>query len=385
MQKLKSVIFEPWGNEGQAHYIHSLCQELYKYSDITLITGGKYLLKNENKKYRVKYIANGLWFENRRKIFRVFKLLNYLKFLIVFYFYLKKNNPQIVHYQFLVLPFIDYYYLRILKKHYLLVLTVHDISPLSEKGYLKYKWNECFKLFDKLIVHSKFAKDEIINLNIADEQTIKMIPHGGYSYMIGKWPPIEKNYAKKMMNIKSKYVLILLGSILPYKGHAAAIEIMNLLVNSLKMDIVLVIAGSSRGESIEYLIKKINKNKLNNNIILWNKSLSFDEMRNIISCSDAGLMPYTRITTPGVGLMLQTYGIPLICTKIEGLTDLISDNINGFFICNEIEKTSRKIQSVLETKGEIEQMSQNSINKIKKEHNWGKIAEDTYNVYCGKL
>jgi glycosyltransferase involved in cell wall biosynthesis len=379
---MEVAVFEPWGSEGQAHYVHSLCEELSRYCKVVLVTGRKYLLKDEPKHYTVRLIANGLWFHNRSKILRVVKFVNYVKFLIRFYSYLRNLRPKVVHYQFLVLPVLDYYFVGLLKKKFTLVLTLHDLTPLTAKKYVRYKLTDTYLLFDKLIVHSEFAKNELIKLGNLSDDIIKTIPHGSYSYMYHTWPPVAKNEARRALKIDTEYVLVLVGSILHYKGPDIAIEITSILVQEYKLDVKLVVAGSSRGTSTRKLEQLITKYRIDSNILFINKLLSFAELRDVICCGDAGLMPYRKITTPGVAHMLQTYGIPIFCSKVGGFNDLIKEGINGIFIdINHIEHSASRIFQTLTDSKLMTHMANQSLLIMNKEHSWVNIAQETYDFY----
>ena len=77
--KRRVIIFEPWGRQGQAHYVHSLCQELTNFCELILVTGNHFELKDTSKLYNVKYLANGIWYSKNSKTIRAIKLINYLK------------------------------------------------------------------------------------------------------------------------------------------------------------------------------------------------------------------------------------------------------------------------------------------------------------------
>ena len=72
--KRRVIIFEPWGRQGQAHYVHSLCQELTNFCELILVTGNHFELKDTSKLYNVKYLANGIWYSKNSKTIRAIKI-----------------------------------------------------------------------------------------------------------------------------------------------------------------------------------------------------------------------------------------------------------------------------------------------------------------------
>jgi len=380
---MKVVMFNPWDGEAMLDYVHCLCQSLSRYCEVTLVTGSKYVRENRKEKnYVVLSIFKGILLKKRNRLFRFIKLINYIVFLFRFYKILIKIKPNIVHYHFLVLPGLDYYYLRFIKKKFTIILTLHDFLPTTDKKYVQFKLFDTYRLFDKIIVHSAFGKNEIIKNNIKRANNVRVVPFGPFNYVLEKWPPISKDDAKKEINVRSKYLLIMIGSILPYKGHDISIDIMDILVNKIRLDINLIIAGNSRGKSLKYLEDKILKYGLEHHVHIKNSLISYNEIRNLICACDAGIMPYKRITTSGPIHLLQTYSIPVFCSKEGGTEDVIKENMNGIFIDNnDIEYSSMKISEALLKTGLMDKLRKHSLYQYNNKLTWEKIADLTYLYY----
>ena len=383
--KRRVIIFEPWGRQGQAHYVHSLCQELTNFCELILVTGNHFELKDTSKLYNVKYLANGIWYSKNSKTIRAIKLINYLIFNTRFIFFIRKFKPDVVHYQFLVFPYLDNVFLKVYRWLFpktIFVFTSHDVEALSGKKYVNWKYSECLRKFDKHIAHSEYGATYLEVQYGLQKSKIEIIPHGRYSYMLDRWPLINKQNIREKLNLKSNFVLVLLGSILEYKGPDIAIRLIASLYKDEGVDVSLIIAGSSRGVNIKHLSDLVSELDIQSRVRIINSVLSFQELSNYISCADAGLLPYRKITTPGVGIMLQTYGLPLFCSNIGGFNNLVINNLNGVFIdINDLPGSSKRIKSVLSMEGELDRMSNESNKLMSSRYNWRDIALSTNLFY----
>jgi glycosyltransferase involved in cell wall biosynthesis len=383
---MKVVMFAPWDTEGQLDYVHSLCQSLGKRCDLILVTGVNYLKEIRSpRSYAVRPFLRGILLKRRIKALRVLKLVNYLIFLGRFYFFLARTKPQVVHFQFLVFPLVDKYFLLLIKKKFILVMTVHDIAPHTNNSFLKVGLDDCFKEFHKLIVHSRFAKNQLVSVLRQSYGDIRIIPHGPYSFMFDTWPPISKKDARVSIGFSGGRLLVMIGSILPYKGHLTAIKIVELLRKEFKLDVTLIIAGSSRGESIDQVMQEVKKLGLERSVLIRNRFLTFTEIRNLMCAADAGIMPYKEITTSGPIHMLQTYGVPVISTKVGGAQDVIKEGVNGLFIDeNDLKVSAGKIFEVLNSERKLAVMKSNALYRVNEKLSWENIARFTSDYYEGK-
>ena len=383
---MKVVMFAPWDTEGQLDYVHSLCQSLGKHCELILITGVNYLKEVQSpKSYAVQPLLRGILLKRRIKVLRVLKFVNYLIFLGRFYLFLARTKPQVVHFQFLVLPLVDKYFLLLIKKKFILVMTVHDIAPHTNNTYQKVGLDDCFKEFHKLIVHSRFAKNQLVSVLRQSYGDIRIIPHGPYSFMFDTWPPISKKDARVSIGFNGGKLLVMIGSILPYKGHLTAIKIVELLRKEFKLDVTLIIAGSSRGESIDQLLQEVKELGLERSVLIQNRFLTFLEIRNLMCAADAGIMPYKEITTSGPIHMLQTYGVPVFSSRVGGAQDVIKEDVNGLFIDKDnLMGSTTKIFAVLNDEQKLAAMKRNALYRARKELNWESIARFTSDYYEGK-
>jgi glycosyltransferase involved in cell wall biosynthesis len=232
------------------------------------------------------------------------KLASYLYSQIKVILWIYKNNPQIIHFQWLKVPPLDIFLLLMIKTLYRksrLVYTAHNIMPHdSGKKYL-FLYYIIYHLFDGIIVHEKRAKKEIEKLFNLQNKNIMVIPHG----------LLNLNCNKKYI-YKDKIVFSLIGRISKYKGIDILLEAWTkngelLNDNSIR----LIIAGE--GEIL------LDKKYFNKNIVVLNRYILDDEIQEIIKQTDVGILPYRQISQSGVLLSFLAEHKPVIVSNCGGL------------------------------------------------------------------
>ena len=195
-------------------------------------------------------------------------------------------------------------------------------------------------------------------------------------------PEKEFNFANTIRNVLKKYQdnilrVSFLGSISEYKG-------IRLLVNAwLNSDILqgdkfeLTVAG--RGD-IPYL-ESLRKIK---NVIIDNRFISNEEMLKYYSETDITIMPYINISQSGVLLTNIGLHIPVIVSKVGGLTQPFEIKKIGYILPDISEKSiistlvlaQKELKQLRELKGNTKEWEE-----LDKFYDWKNIAVKTVNFY----
>jgi glycosyltransferase involved in cell wall biosynthesis len=281
------------------------------------------------------------------------------------------NNPDIIHIQWIKMPYFDVILLLLLKiinKNLNILFTAHDLLP-HDTGRKYYRiYNILYHLFDGIIVHTKTTKNDIIKLFSISDGKICIIPHGTLKFNVSS--------STKTM-FRKKLVFSIAGNIHYYKGIDILIDAWLLNSTLIKDDnILLVIAGNGK------LPERNIPGKSNIEII--NKLLTDEEYQSIINNTDIGILPYRQISQSGVLLSFLSAHKPVIVSNCGGLVQPFEIGQVGW-ILNELTPISLadQIIDIISNRILFEKIKYDKLlwRDIDNYYSWTRIGRLTSNYY----
>ncbi len=258
-----------------------------------------------------------------------------------------------------------------------IIWTVHNIiSHESEfKNVELFFTNLLAKLCDKLIVHSKFASNEVNKFYKIKKSKIRIIFHGNY---IGQYENIiSKEKARKILGVDLENIVFLsFGQIRKYKGLPNLVESFIQLSSVHKF---LLIAGKpSNIEIKEYLGKKCARNV---NIIFIPEFIKDEKIQIYMNSADVIVLPYKSILTSGAIILAMSFKKPIIAPRIGCIKDTLDNKGNFLYDPNKKNGLLEAMEKALYLdKKVINEMGKYNYELIKR-IKWSDIAKKTYNVY----
>jgi len=346
----------------------------------------KVLIGNKKFEYqdsdKIEFIP---YFNYTNKILPL-KIFSFLKSYIKLLNYIRTHKLQIIHYQWLRIPKLEYFILKLIKKinpDVKLFFTAHNILP-HDTG-LKYLniFKKIYKIFDGVIVHTSSSKNKLSELGV-EKDKIYVIPHGTSKLKID-----ESIYEKKIESLKNKInkksqkiVFGFLGTISNYKGIDMLLKTWE--SNKFLCDnreIKLVIAGKVSSYDKGKLYNSTNKCK---NIYTDIRRLTNEEFQAYLKLCDVILLPYEKISQSGILLSAIHEQKPVVVSEVGGLTDPFKFGKIGWkFKKNsnkEFEEVLKHIinnpNSILNIKNDLKSWS-----RLKRIYSWENIAQKTIKAY----
>ena len=190
--------------------------------------------------------------------------------------------------------------------------------------------------------------------------------------------PISIDLARKKLNLNPQDKIILFfGLIRHYKGldilleAIAAPEIKN-------QGIKLLIAGEFYDDKNFYLqlIKKLN---LQDHIIVHDKFISNDEVRDYFCASNLVAQTYRNATNSGVTMVGYFYEKPMLVTNVGGLSEIVPDEVCGYVVENNCAKISEKVVDFFTKDREKEFVKNVKIEK--KKYEWTEFINSLLTLY----
>ena len=149
----------------------------------------------------------------------------------------------------------------------------------------------------------------------------------------------NKKTAKINLGLNDKTYISFVGLIRKYKGLETLIRSMKFICRN---DVKLIIAGEFY-EPVDKYLKLINDLELNDKIIINNKFLDSNMIRDYICASDLIVQPYIKASQSGITPLCYFYETPLVVSDIEGLKEVVLNDESGAIF----KKTAKNLSSVI--------------------------------------
>lgn len=239
-----------------------------------------------------------------------------------------RRRPDVVHFQWVVVPPLDTLAIWVLRFFAPVVLTVHDSVPFNgERMSRMQTWGFelPIKLSDRVIVHTKAGREALLKRGISDEK-IAVVPHGPLSIPM---PPARPRITRG--GADERYTFVVFGEIKPYKGCDVLVEALGLLPSLIRKQTRVVIAGRPRMD-LTPLRERIAALGLRSVVQIRAARLSEEEMADLFGEADCFLMPYRQIDASGVYFLVKSLGKWLIASRVGIFAEDLQEGSQGFLV-----------------------------------------------------
>jgi len=221
---------------------------------------------------------------------------------------IRRERPDVVHFQWLVIPFIDMAVMALIRRRCAVILTVHDTVAYNGA---KVAWlqrlgiDHAARLAHRVIVHTRAGCERLRAQGVPRER-IAVIPHGPLRLSMPPVAPQAKD---------GRWTLVLFGEIKPYKGLDVLIEAVAALDPGLRRELRIIVAGRPRMD-IAPCAQRIAALGADAQFELRLRRLDEEEMARLFAAADAFVFPYRHIDASGVFHLVRGLGKWLIATRV---------------------------------------------------------------------
>ena len=262
---------------------------------------------------------------------------------------------------------------KLVKSHTKVLALTDNIIPhekrIGDHVFTKYFVKNC----DGFIAMSKVVLNDLSiftqNLNKAYS------PHPMYE---NYGDLISIDLARKKLNLNPHDKIILFfGLIRHYKGldilleALAAPEIKN-------QGVKLLIAGEFYDDKNFYL-QLIKKLKLQDHVIVHDKFIPNDEVRDYFCASNLVAQTYRNATNSGVTMVGYFYEKPMLVTNVGGLSEIVPNEVCGYVVENNCALISEKVVDFFANNRENEFVKNVKIEK--KKYEWIEFINSLLTLY----
>lgn len=234
---------------------------------------------------------------------------------------LRRDAPDVIHFQWLPLPLLDAGLLQNFRRIAPVVLTVHDTNPFNgapSAGIQRRGIRSCLQEVDRLIVHTHQGRARLERLGIAAER-IEVLPHG----MLVEGMPGTPDAMAGVLTF------LLFGKIRPYKGADLLIEAFAALPAELRASTRLRIVGKPYMD-IAPLMQAAQRHGI---AVEWQTEFVPDTaIPGLFGPGTVAVFPYREIEASGVLFLAIAHGRPIIASRLGAFAELLTDGEHGHIV-----------------------------------------------------
>lgn len=309
------------------------------------------------------------------------KLLSYTKSMMRILMDARREKPDFIHIQWIRFWPLDYMILLVL--HLLgikVVYTAHNVLPHTRHFGDKTMFRLYYRAVDKIIVHSKRTKQEIIAMT-GNARKTAIIHHGILNSKVDSTQCEERirELRKEFCISDNTVVFSCLGLQNKYKGTDMVFRAWKASEKINKSNCVLLVVG--KNENIDYSVIADRAN-----VHIVDAKVSDLDFNAYLRLSSVVLLPYLNISQSGVLFSALQAGIPVLVTDVGGLAEPLEIANVGWNIGQpSLTHLQCAMEKLCSDKPRIDAIRNDtdSFEKVKKAYDWSEISEQTANLYKG--
>jgi len=226
------------------------------------------------------------------------------------------------------------------------------------------------KNMDHIIALSRVDLKSLLDLGIARNK-ITVIPNGV--------DPKKFDKRRKFVERNDKMKILCVARFAENKNYESLIYALSKLRNRLDVE-AFFIGDFDNHEYFRKIVDLVKMEKLEDVVKI---GLSLDDPA-VIDCyfsCDLFVLPSTMETFPLVILEAMYAGLPIVATRVGGISDIVEDGVNGFLVSpNDHEQLYHSCLRLLKDKKMRNEMGTKN-KETAENYTWSKIASSTHNLY----
>jgi glycosyltransferase involved in cell wall biosynthesis len=235
------------------------------------------------------------------------------------------RKPDVVHFQWLVVPPLDALAIRIIALRCPVVFTAHDTVPFNGE-YLSFLQNLAFdvpiRLADRVIVHTAAGLQRLVERGVPRDK-VAVIPHGPLR--------LHGSPSRDAGARDPRRTFVLFGEIKHYKGADLLVEAVGRLPRELRNRARFIVAGRPRMDlaPLQRLIEGLG---LQDTVEVRAHRHSETEMADLFAETDCFVFPYRQIDASGVYFLTKSLHKWTIATRVGIFAEDFQDGAQGALI-----------------------------------------------------
>ena len=221
----------------------------------------------------------------------------------------ERVRPDVVHFQWAVLPLVDRLLIRRLARRRPVVVTVHDTNPFNGVPTSRLQllgYPALLRSADRLVVHTRQGAAALLRLGCAPER-VRVIPHGPLSLRVAEATPAPRT--------DPRWTFVLFGKLQPYKGVDSLVAAVAALPPAQRAKVRAIVAGEAFIDA-PALRRSLAAAGLEGVVELRPERQSEAEMQALFAAADTFVFPYRHIEASGVYHLVKGLGKWIVASRL---------------------------------------------------------------------
>ena len=317
-----------------------------------------------------------------RRAYQFFKGFEYLFNAGKFMGLMKKIRPDIVHFQWLLIPHVNRWMIKRLRRFTGVVCTVHDTKyyrggqvPRVMMWGRSSAYNSC----DLVLVHTTDGRDRLEADGVSTE-LIRLFPHGMLDHRdLG-------NVENRDSGTEEYMVILFFGTLWKFKEIDVLIKAYAAMQASIRSKTRLWIVGKPIRLAVAPLKRLAVELGVDSQIHWRLQYLPDHEVEAVQRRADIFVFPFHSLDVSRAMMASFQYGKPLVATDSGGFADYIEDGVSGFlFPAGDYLGLSRALERIVTNPDLAARMGSEVLKVSERIASWKEIAGKAQELYLEVL
>jgi glycosyltransferase involved in cell wall biosynthesis len=229
----------------------------------------------------------------------------------------------------------------------------------------------------RLVVMAERGRLMLQEVYQAPPAKIDLIPHG-----IPDMPFVDPNYYKDQFGVEGRMVLLTFGLLSPNKGIEHVLNALPTILEEFP-DVVYVVVGAThpnelreQGEAYRLGLERLaKKNKIDRNVIFYNRFVELEELKEFIGAADLYVTPYLNEAQITSGTLAYAFGAgkAVVSTPYWHAAELLAEDRGVLVPFGDADAMARAVIELLRENTRRHAMRKNAY-KLGREMVWSNTA-----------
>lgn len=237
------------------------------------------------------------------------------------------RKPDVVHFQWTVVPCLDVLAICVIRLLCPVVLTVHDPVPFNgeRRSWLQtWGFDRAIRVANRVIVHTRSGRRTLVERGVPAAR-ITVIAHGPLKLAV----PLPERPVRETND--DRWTLLLFGEIKAYKGTDVLIEALALLPEAVRRQARVIVAGRPQLD-LGPIRERIDALGLAGVVEIRARRFSEEEMATLFAETDCFVFPYRAIDASGVYFLVKSLGRWMIATRVGAFEEDLQEGTHGALV-----------------------------------------------------
>jgi glycosyltransferase involved in cell wall biosynthesis len=267
--------------------------------------------------------------------------------------------------------------LALLRELKMPVVTTHHTVLREPNSEQRRVMQELIARSTRLVVMADRGRQMLQEIYQAPPAKIDLIPHG-----IPNIPFVDPNYYKDQFGVEGRKVLLTFGLLSPNKGIEHVLNALPRILAEFP-DVVYVVLGAThpnelreQGETYRLGLERLaKKNKVQKNVIFYNRFVELDELKEFIGAADIYITPYLNEAQITSGTLAYTFGAgkAVVSTPYWHASELLAEDRGVLVPFADADAIAREVIGLLRDETRRHAIRKNAY-KLGREMVWSNVA-----------